>query len=144
MSETTTGLIGEMIAGAAILSMNGWAYAQAAQDKIDGVAISKTDNTILRVQVRTASLLLQKGKRTPAYHFQLGTGSKAKNFPRNTKDWADYDLLVLCGKEHRSCLFFHVSQVRQYSKRVQGSAFTRDNEEETFLKAIALAKEMKR
>jgi hypothetical protein len=144
MSETTTGLIGEMIAGAAILSMNGWAYAHAAQDKIDGVAISKTDNTVLRIQVKTASLILAKGKRTPAYHFQLGSGCSAKHLPRNTKDWADYDILVLCGKEHRSCLFFHVSQIQQYSKRMQGSAFTREAEEESWLKAVALAKEMRR
>ena len=143
MSETRTGLIGEHYAAGAILSM-GWAYAPAAQDKIDGIAISNTDNTVLRIQVKTSSFLLQKGKRTPAYHFQLGSGCSAKHLPRNTKDWSDYDILVLCGKEHRSCLFFHVSQVQQYSKRMQGCAFTREAEEESWLKSVALAKEMRR
>lgn len=142
MSETRTGLIGEHFAAGAILSM-GWAYAPAAQDKIDGVAISNSDNTILRIQVKTASYLLQKGKGKRAYHFQLGSGCSAKHLPRNTKEWADYDILVLCGKEHRSCLFFHVSQIQQYSKRLSGSVFTREAEEETWLKAVALAKEMR-
>jgi hypothetical protein len=143
MSETRTGLIGEHYAAGVILSM-GWAYAPAAQDKIDGIAISNTDNTILRVQVKTSSFLLAKGHRTPAYHFQLGSGCSAKHLPRNTKDWSDYDILVLCGKEHRSCLFLHVSQIQQYSKRMQGSAFTREAEEESWFKAVALAKEMRR
>jgi hypothetical protein len=141
--STTIGLSGEHFAAGVILGMTGWAYAQAAQDKIDGVAISKTDNTVLRIQVKTSSLILAKGKRTPAYHFQLGSGCSQKHLPRNTKEWADYDILVLCGKEHRSCLFFHVSQIQQYSKRVQGGAFTRDAEEESWLKAVALAKEMR-
>ena len=87
MSETRTGLIGEMCAGAAILSQN-WAYAQAPQDKFDGVAISNTDNTMLRIQVKASSFILQKGKRTPCYHFQLGSGSKNKKKPNNTKDWS--------------------------------------------------------
>jgi len=142
LSETRTGLIGEHFAAGAILSM-GWAYAPAAQDKIDGVAISNSDNTILRIQVKTASFLLQKGKAKKAYHFQLGSGCSAKHLPRNTKEWADYDILVLCGKEHRSCLFYHVSQIQQYSKRLQGSAFTREAEEDSWLKAVALAKEMR-
>ena len=51
--STTIGLAGEHFAAGVILGMTGWAYAQAAQDKIDGVAISKTDNTVLRIQVKT-------------------------------------------------------------------------------------------
>jgi hypothetical protein len=143
MSETRTGLIGEMCAGAAILSQN-WAYAQAPQDKFDGVAISNSSNEMLRVQVKASSFILQKGKRTPCYHFQLGSGSKNKKKPNNTKDWSDYDILALCGIAHRHCVFLHVSQINQFSKRLQGHHFTAENEADTWAAAVEIARETRR
>ena len=43
---------------------------------------------MLRLQVKASSFILQKGKRTPCYHFQLGSGSNNKKKPNNTKDWS--------------------------------------------------------
>ena len=111
--------------------------------KLMGSLLARLTTRYLGCKLRRPAYYYKKVKRTPAYHFQLGSGCSAKHLPRNTKDWADYDILVLCGKEHRSCLFFHVSQIQQYSKRMQGSAFSRAAEEESWLKAVALAKEMR-
>jgi len=143
LSATTTGLIGEFIAAAAVLSQDGWAYAPAQQDKIDGVAISKTDNQVYLCQIKTASLRSDKGSRTPGYHFQLTSGSH-KTLPNNTKEHCDYDILVLCAAQQRSCLFYHISQIRQFTKRLPVSAFTPENEAESFVRAVEIARETRR
>lgn len=143
MSATTTGLIGEFIAAAAVLSQDGWAYAPAQQDKIDGVVISKTDNQVYLCQIKTASLRSDKGSRTPGYHFQLTSGSH-KTLPNNTKEHCDYDILVLCAAQQRSCLFYHISQIRQFTKRLPVSAFTPENEAESFVRAVEIARETRR
>lgn len=143
MSETTTGLIGEYLAAAAVLSQTGWAYAPAQQDKIDGVAISKTNNEVYLCQVKTSSLRSDKGSRTPGYHFQLTSGSH-KALPHNTKEHCDYDILVLCAAQQRSCLFFHISQIRQFTKRLPPSVFTQEAERDSFVRAIEIAREMGR
>ena len=143
MSETRTGLIGEHCAAMSILSQQ-WAYAPAPQDKFDGVAISNISNEMLRIQVKASSFILQKGKRTPCYHFQLGSGSKNKKKPNNTKDWSDYDILALCGVKHRHCVFLHVSQIDQLSKRLGGHHFTAENEADTWAAAVEIAREMRR
>lgn len=143
MSATTTGLIGEFIAGAAVLSQKGWAYAPAQQDKIDGVVISKTDNQVYLCQIKTASLRSDKSSRTPGYHFQLTSGSH-KALPNNTKEHCDYDILVLCAAQQRSCLFYHISQIRQFTKRLPVSAFTPENEAESFVRAVEIARETRR
>ena len=143
MSATTTGLIGEYISAAAVLSQDGWAYAPAQQDKIDGVIISKTDNQVYLCQVKTASLRSDKGSRTPGYHFQLTSG-RHKALPNNTKEHCDYDLLVLCAAQQRACLFYHISQIRQFTKRLSSSAFTSEAEAESFVRAIEIAREVGR
>jgi len=142
MSETKTGLMGEMFAAGAVISQEGWTYAQAAQDKIDGVAISTTDNLVLRVQVKTASLLSQKGKPSKGYHFQLGSGLK-KDLPKNTKEHSDYDILVLCAAQQRLCLFYHVSQVCQKSKRLRPSNFTVEAEADSWRQAVQIARDVR-
>jgi len=144
MSETRTGLMGEHFAAGAILAQ-GWSYAASPQDKFDGIAISNNnDDLVLLVQVKTSSFILQKGKRTPCYHFQLGSGSKNKKKPNNTKGKSDYDILALCGAKHRHCVFLHVSQVQQLSKRLQGHHFTAENEADTWAAAVQIARELKR
>jgi len=75
ITATTTGLIGEHIAAASILSM-GWRVGMAQQDSVDLLAWNNA--TYVRVQVKSASPYeYNKG----GYQFQLGSGSKSKKLP---------------------------------------------------------------
>ena len=139
MSETTTGLIGEYIAAAAILGL-GWRVSMAQQDRVDLVAWR--DNEIfIRVQAKAANLLGNQDGRSPRHHFQLGHGCKAKHLP--TKD--DYDVLCLVSPNSRRCLFMPVTSVRQYSLRLQPSRFeSPDGDAESWDKAVAVVMETRR
>lgn len=138
MSETTTGLIGEYIAAAAILAQ-GWRVSMAQQDRVDMVAWNGQE--FLRVQAKAANLLGNKDGRSPRHHFQLGHGCKAKHLP--TKD--DYDVLCLVSPNSRRCLFMPVTSVRQYSLRLPASRFeSPDVEAESWAKAIAVVMETRR
>lgn len=137
MSETTTGLIGEYIAAAAILAQ-GWRVSMAQQDRVDMVAWNGQE--FLRVQAKTASLLGNKDGRSPRHHFQLGHGCKAKHLP--TKD--DYDVLCLVSPNARRVLFMPVTSVRQYSMRLQASRFTEAAETDSWDKAVDHVLEMRR
>ena len=138
MSETTTGLIGEYIAAAAILAQ-GWRVSMAQQDRVDLVAWR--DNEIfIRVQAKAANLLRDKDGRSPRHHFQLGHGCKAKHLP--TKD--DYDVLCLVSPNARRVLFMPVTSVRQYSLRLQPSRFTEAAEVNSWDKAVDYVLEMRR
>ena len=137
MSETTTGLIGEYIAAAAILGQ-GWRVSMAQQDRVDMVAWNGKE--FLRVQAKTASLLGDKDGRSPRHHFQLGHGCKAKHLP--TKD--DYDVLCLVSPNARRVLFMPVTSIRQYSMRLPASRFTEAAEVDSWDKAVDHVLEMRR
>ena len=138
MSETTTGLVGEYIAAAAILSL-GWRVSMAQQDRVDLVAWR--DNEIfIRVQAKAANLLGYKDGRSPRHHFQLGHGCKTKHLP--TKD--DYDVLCLVSPNARRVLFMPVTSIRQYTLRVQPSRFTPEAETDSWDKAVAVVMETRR
>ena len=137
MNETTTGLIGEYIAAAAILGL-GWRVSLCQQDRIDMVAWYGQD--FIRVQAKTASLLGYKVGRSPSHHFQLGHGSKAKKLP--TQD--DYDVLCLVSPDARRVLFMPVTSIRQYTLRVQPSRFTPEAESDSWDKAVAIVMETRR
>lgn len=137
MSETTTGLIGEFLAAAAILAQ-GWRVSLAQQDKIDMVAWD--GQNWVRVQAKAASLLGDKDGRSPRHHFNLGHGSKKKKLP--TKD--DYDVLCLVSPNARRCLFMPITAVRQYSLRLRESVFTAEAEADSWAKTIDTILEMRR
>ena len=138
MSETTTGLIGEYIAAAAILAQ-GWRVSMAQQDRVDMVAWNGQE--FLRIQAKAASLLGNQDGRSPRHHFNLGHGCKTKHLP--TKD--DYDVLCLVSPNSRRCLFMPVTSVRQYSLRLPASRFeSPDVEAESWDKAVAVVMETRR
>lgn len=137
MSETATGLIGEHIALAAIMTA-GWKATHCPMDRIDVLAF--LDQTFVRVQVKTATAAIKGHHRSPSCHFQLGHGCKSKKLP--TKD--DYDVLCLVSRDARRCLFMPIVAVRQFSMRVSPSRFTPEAEIESWDKAIAVLSEMRR
>ena len=139
MSETTTGLIGEYIAAAAILAQ-GWRVSMAQQDRVDLVAW-RNNEIFIRVQAKAANLLGNQDGRSPRHHFNLGHGCKTKHLP--TKD--DYDVLCLVSPNARRCLFLPVTSVRQYSLRLPASRFeSPDVEAESWDKAVAVVMEARR
>jgi len=137
MSETTTGLIGEYIAAAAILGQ-GWRVSMAQQDRVDMVAWNGQE--FLRVQAKAATLLGNQDGRSPRHHFNLGHGCKTKHLP--TKD--DYDVLCLVSPDARRCLFLPVTSVRQYSMRLPASRFTEAAETDSWDKTVDHVLEMRR
>ena len=137
MSETTTGLIGEYIAAAAILAQ-GWRVSMAQQDRVDMVAWNGQE--FLRIQAKAATLLGNQDGRSPRHHFNLGHGCKTKHLP--TKD--DYDVLCLVSPDARRCLFLPVTSVRQYSMRLPASRFTEAAEVDSWDKAVDHVLEMRR
>ena len=137
MNETTTGLIGEYIAAAAILGL-GWRVSMAQQDRVDMVAWYGQD--FIRVQAKTASLLGDSNGRSPRHHFQLGHGCKTKHLPKKE----DYDVLCLVSPNARRCLFLPITSVRQYSMRLSASRFTEDAERDSWNKTLAVVLEMRK
>lgn len=139
MSTTTTGLMGEYVAAAAILQF-GFRVSMAQQDRVDLVCWSD-DNEFYRVQVKTSHLVKNERNRSPVYHFQLGSGSKAKHLPSEE----DFDLLCFVGAEHRRTLWMPVWSVRQYTKRVQAKLLDEaEAERASFFRAIEIVREMRR
>jgi len=136
-SATTTGLIGEHIALCSILSM-GWKATHCPMDRIDVLAF--LDQTFLRIQVKTASLLGNKDGRSPRHHFQMGHGCKTKHLPKKE----DYDVLCLVSPDARRCLFLPVTSVRQYSMRLSATRFTEDAERDSWAKTLAVVLEMRK
>lgn len=136
MSETTTGLIGEYIAAAAILGL-GWRVSMAQQDRVDMVAWQ--NDTFIRVQAKTASLLSAKDGRSPRHHFQLGHGCKTKHLPKPD----DFDVLCLISPNARRALFMS-HPICQRSMRVSPTRFTPEAEAESWDKAVAVVLEMRR
>jgi hypothetical protein len=137
MSETLKGLEGEYVALAAITAM-GWKATHCPMDRIDVLAF--LDQTFLRVQVKTASLLGNKDGRSPRHHFQMGHGCKAKHLP--TRE--DYDVLCLVSPNARRCIFIEVGAVQQFSMRLSPTRFTEAAERESWDKAVDYVLEMRR
>ena len=107
--STTTGLIGEYQAAAIVLSL-GWRVSMCPQDKVDLLAWK--DDEFIRIQVKTASLLLQKGKRLPCYHFQFGHGRQNKIIG----SVKDYDILcqfLRCNKSQSACRLSYLMKIKR-------------------------------
>lgn len=142
VSATSTGLAGEYIAAAMLLSL-GYRVALASQDRVDLVCWHPDDGQILRVQVKSATLNIGYGRtfgRSANYHFQLATGARKERLP-NVKD---FDLIVLVGIDHRRCIAFATEQVQQATKRVIAKRFDNPQVEyETMAKAIEIIKARK-
>jgi len=129
--STTTGLIGEYIAAAVVLSL-GWRVSLAQQDKVDLVAWK--DDEYIRIQVKTSKKYANEGRRSARYHFQLGSGCKTKTLP----DEKDYDILCCVGYDHRKALFLPVQQVQQKTKSLSPQLFDDPKAElHSFNKALA-------
>jgi len=137
LSATTTGLIGEHIALAAIMS-NGWKATHCPMDRIDVLAF--LDQTFIRVQVKTSTASCKGLHKSLTHHFQLGHGCKSKHLP--TKD--DYDVLCLVSPNARRCLFMPVTSVRQFSMRLSPARFTPEAEADSWAKAVDVILEMRR
>ena len=129
--STTTGLIGEYIAAAVVLSL-GWRVTLCQQDKVDLVAWK--ENEYIRIQVKTAKMSTYEANRSPNYHFQLASGCKNKVLPNER----DYDILCCVGFDHRKALFVPVQQLCQKTKRVSPQLFDAPKAElHSFNKALA-------
>lgn len=139
ISHTAIGLMGEYIAAAAVLQF-GFRVSMAQQDRVDLVCWSD-ENEFYRVQVKTSHLVTKDRRRSPVYHFQLGSGCKTKHLPSEK----DYDLLCLVGAEHRRTLWMPTRSVRQYTKRVSPKLFDApEAERASFFKAIEILREVRR
>lgn len=129
--STTTGLIGEYIAAAVVLQL-GWRVSLCPQDKVDLVAWK--DDEYIRIQVKTAKMSVDKGKRSPSYHFQLASGCKTKVLPNE----GDYDILCCVGLDQRKALFVPIQQLCQKTKRLPPQLFDAPKAElHSFNKALA-------
>ena len=129
--STTTGLIGEYIAAAVVLSL-GWRVSLAQQDKVDLVAWK--DDEYIRIQVKTAKMSTYEARRSPSYHFQLASGCKNKVLPSER----DYDILCCVGFDHRKALFLPIQQLHQKTKRMSPQLFDAPKAElHSFNKALA-------
>jgi hypothetical protein len=135
-SATTTGLIGEYITAAAILSL-GWRVSPAQQDAVDLVAWDNEGDTFMRVQVKSGNLRTRE-KRRNAYQFQNGCGRFKKVLP--TLD--QFDILAHCAIDQRKVHFQAACCVNQLSQRRQPGWFeTPDLEADSWAKAVAIIME---
>jgi hypothetical protein len=114
-----------------VLSL-GWRVSLAQQDKVDLVAWK--DDEYIRIQVKTAKMATDKGRRNPSYHLQLASGCKSKTIPNER----DYDILCCVGLDHRKALFMPIQQVQQKTKRLSPQLFDVPKAElHSFNKALA-------
>lgn len=115
--ETRTGLIGEHIACAAVLSMPGiMGAAMAQQDKIDLLAWD--DAGYLRIQVKSRNILPEADGRTPCYHFNYGMGLTKKKAERGA-----YDIIASVAIDRRKVIFTALDCVGTVSKRIRARRF---------------------
>lgn len=116
--ETRTGLIGEHIAIASVLSQPGIIGASLAQqDGIDMVAWDEVG--FIRIQVKAATLRFQdKTGRTLKYGFNNGFG-RNKTLPTEKK----YDLLCHCAIERRRCIFIPTKTLQVVTSRYRPERF---------------------
>lgn len=110
--STRTGLAGEFLVCSVILGLDGgWTVFHTPQDKVD--LLVHSNDTFLRIQVKTSTLGTSKGQRRPYYHFQNGSGCKSKRLPSAL----DMDIVAHCFLDDRRVAFYAAEQVRQYSQR---------------------------
>ena len=115
--ETRTGLIGEHIACAALLSLPGIeGAALAQQDKIDLVAWDYLG--FIRIQVKSAQLRQESDGRQPTYHFNYGSGLRKKMPQRG-----EYDILATVAIEKRRVIFTALEDLKVVSKRINPKRF---------------------
>lgn len=115
--ETRTGLIGEHIACAAVLSLPGVeGAALAQQDKIDLVAWDELG--FIRIQVKSGRLRQDRDMRKPCYHFNYGSGLRKVKPKRG-----DYDMLASVSIEKRRVIFTAVEAITGVSKRINPKRF---------------------
>lgn len=133
--ETRTGLIGEHIACAALLSMPGVdGAALAQQDKIDLVAWDYLG--FIRIQVKSGRLRREADGREPTYHFNYGSGLRKKMPQRG-----EYDILATVAIEKRRVIFTALEDLKVVSKRIRPKRFDDpDLELDTWARAIAIVR----
>ena len=138
VGETTKGLIGEYICASALLEL-GWRVSLAQQDSVDLIAWN--ENEYLRIQVKSATLRLEKSKITRIYHFNNGSGSKKKYI----KGVESYDILAHVGIDNRRCVFNATEQIQTLSKRYRKEYFeNNDVEYFSFEKALQIVRQRRR
>ena len=129
--ETTKGLIGEYICAVSLLGL-GWKVSMAQQDSVDLLAWK--GNQYLRVQVKSASLRLEKSRITAIYHFNNGSGRNKK-----VKGVESYDILAHVGINHRRVVFNATEQVQVLSQRYRKEYFEKNDVEYfSFEKALQI------
>jgi len=133
--ETRTGLIGEHIACAALLSLPGIeGAALAQQDKIDLVAWDYLG--FIRIQVKSAQLRQESDGRQPTYHFNYGSGLRKKMPQRG-----EYDILATVAIEKRRVIFTALEDLKVVSKRINPKRFDDpDVEINTWATALAIVR----
>ena len=109
-SATTTGLMGEHLAAAAIIDL-GYRAVPCPQDGIDLLAFR--ENIFMRVQVKSARLRKQRDRGALTYHHQLGSGRQKKTRPNpNT-----FDILARVAIDCRRVWFTAAYSVSKLSER---------------------------
>ena len=137
VAETTKGLIGEYICATALLGL-GWKVSMAQQDSVDLLAWK--DDQYLRVQVKSATLRLEKSRITTIYHFNNGSGRK-----KHIKGIDSYDILAHVGINHRRVVFNATEQVQVLSQRYRKEFFEKDDIEYfTFQKALQIVNQRRK
>lgn len=131
VAETTKGLIGEYICAVSLLGL-GWKVSMAQQDSVDLLAWK--ENQYLRVQVKSATLRLEKSRITAIYHFNNGSGRNKK-----VKGVESYDILAHVGINHRRVVFNATEQVQVLSQRYRKEYFEKNDVEYfSFEKALQI------
>ena len=131
VAETTKGLIGEYICAVSLLGL-GWKVSMAQQDSVDLLAWK--ENQYLRVQVKSATLRLEKSRITAIYHFNNGSGRNKK-----VKGVESYDILAHVGIDHRRVVFNATEQVQVLSQRYRKEYFEKNDVEYfSFEKALQI------
>ena len=135
LGETRTGLIGEYIASAAVLSLPGILGASLAQqDKVDMVAWD--DVGFLRVQVKAGRLRHERDRRLPCYHFNYGTGVRKKKPQRG-----DYDIVASVAIEKRRVIFTALDALNAVTRRYSTKRFDDpDVEIDSWFEALAIVR----
>ena len=133
--ETRTGLIGEHIACAAVLSMPGVNGASLCQqDMVDMIAWD--DVGYLRIQVKSCRIRHESDKRAPTYHFNYGAGLKKKKAARGS-----YDIIASVAIDQRRVLFTALDEVKAISKRINPRHFDNpDIEIDSWRNALAVVR----
>lgn len=134
LGQTTSGLVGEHIAAAAVLQQ-GWGVAMASQDSVDLVAWNKETGQKILVQVKSSQISRGNPNRL---EFQLGLGGK-KRLPTI----ADFDIIALVSSEQRAVYFLPVTSVRIKKMNKRPAFFENpDLERDSWQKSIEAINEL--